>query len=233
MNFERRTSNIEREACERHDLRSRFTFHYSTLLTGQFAAPLAKRSAQFPRSEHRLGFTLLELMVVLVLIGIVTAVIIPEMKGTYEDARLRSTSRQLIDVFNLASSRAVSLNQLHRVRLERKTGRYVVERRAQEGERTTGFISLRDIVGGDGQLDTRILIEVRSPGDNLPEAAGQAPLLASSTDSPAPLEDTIAFYPDGTADEREILLRDREGFGVALRLNPITARVHIIELERQ
>src|SRR5690242_12073923 len=51
------------------------------------------------------AFTLLEIMVVLVLIGILTALILPEMRGTYEDALLRSTSRQLVNAFNLAYSR--------------------------------------------------------------------------------------------------------------------------------
>src|SRR5438552_14946942 len=60
------------------------------------------------------AFTLIELMVVLVLIGILTAVMIPEMRGSYEDAMLRSTSRELINVCHLAYSQAVSLNQVHR-----------------------------------------------------------------------------------------------------------------------
>ena len=43
----------------------------------------------------------------------------------------------------------------------------------------------------------------------------------------------IAFYPDGTADAARLMLRDREGFRLALRINPITARVHIVEMERE
>jgi len=46
-------------------------------------------------------------------------------------------------------------------------------------------------------------------------------------------DDAITFYPDGTADASEILLRDRDGFRVALRINPVTARVRIIELARE
>ena len=61
--------------------------------------------------RNRAGFTLIELMVVITIIGIVTAVMIPEMKGSYQDALLRSTSRELINAFDLAYSRAVSLNQ--------------------------------------------------------------------------------------------------------------------------
>ena len=41
-----------------------------------------------------MAFTLIELMVVIVIIGIMTAMMIPEMKGTFQDALLRSTSRE-------------------------------------------------------------------------------------------------------------------------------------------
>ena len=44
---------------------------------------------------------------------------------------------------------------------------------------------------------------------------------------------TIELYSDGTADQAEILLQDREGFRLGLRINPITARVQIIELGRR
>src|SRR5512141_2261447 len=68
-----------------------------------------------PRTKQHAsnGFTLIEMMVVIILIGILTAAIIPEMRGTYQDALLRATSRELINEFGLASSRAISRNQVH------------------------------------------------------------------------------------------------------------------------
>ena len=68
------------------------------------------------RSEAEIqgGFTLMELMLVLTLIAIMAAMIVPEMKGSMEDALLRSSARKVVDVFNLTYSRAVSFNQLHK-----------------------------------------------------------------------------------------------------------------------
>src|SRR5438552_4431015 len=103
--------------------------------------------------RYKPGFSLIELMVVIVLIGIMAALIVPEMKGTYEDALLRATSRRLVDVFHLAYSRAVSLNQLHRVRFDRITGRYFVERAGQAAEHGREFVPARDIPEGEGTLD--------------------------------------------------------------------------------
>ena len=168
-------------------------------------------------------------MVVLVLIGIMTAAILPEMKGTYEDALLRATCRRLVDVFHLAYSRAVSLNQLHRVRFDRVSGRYFIEKAGENG-----FARAREISGGEGVLDRRISIEIRKQGETPPSVGDPG----SSTVSEEEIEvrnrgEGFAFYSDGTADGGEIVLRDRDGFRLTLRINPVTARVQIVELERQ
>jgi type II secretion system protein H len=180
------------------------------------------------------AFTLIELMVVMVLIGIMTAMILPEMKGTYEDALLRSTSRELVGVCGLASSHAISVNQAHRLRLDLKTGHYSIERRASDRGPEGRFVSAREVPGGEGELDTRISIEMHKSGDEATETAEQesAPVPGSRAQSER-RDDGITFYPDGTADASEIVLRDRDGFRLALRINPVTARVRIIELARE
>ena len=184
--------------------------------------------------NHRLAFTLVELMVVIVLIGIMTAMIIPEMKGTFEDALLRSTSRELVNVFGVACSHAVSVNQVLQVRLDRKTGYYAIEQRVREGGRGHQFVPARDVPGAEGKLDPRISIEVRRPAEEPAGAPAEEGLqVAENNPQARESEETIAFYPDGTADAREIVLRDRDGFRLALRVNPVTARVHIVELARE
>jgi type II secretion system protein H len=172
------------------------------------------------------GFTLIELMVVVVILGITTAAIIPEMRGTYQDALLRSTSRKLINVFNLAYSRAVSLSQQHRVRLDLRLGRYFLERRVfQEGREA--FEPVRDLPGSEGELDSRIALELRRADETRSLAEEPNEEERASPDS------AFSFYPDGTADAGEVLLRDRDGFQLRLRINPVTARVRLLEVERQ
>jgi type II secretion system protein H len=179
------------------------------------------------------AFTLIELMVVMVLIGIMTAMILPEMKGTYEDALLRSTSRELVSVCDLASSHAVSVNQAVRLRLDRKTGRYSIERRGPDHGPEGRFVAAREVLGGEGELDSRISIEIHKTSDEASEAAGQESFQPRGGAPSEPQGDGITFYPDGTADASEIVLRDRDGFRLALRINPVTARVRIIELARE
>jgi prepilin-type N-terminal cleavage/methylation domain-containing protein len=180
---------------------------------------------------QRNAFTLIELMVVIVIIGVLTAMIIPEMKGSFQDALLRSTSRELVDVFNLAYSRSISLNQIRRVRLDEKTGRYLVEKRMMENGQEN-FVPVNDTPNDKGELDSRITIEFRSPAEKTADANAQVETVASSDDSSAD-KMIVNFYPDGTATAGEILLRDRQGFKLILRINPITARVHIIEPESE
>jgi type II secretion system protein H len=176
--------------------------------------------------QLRRAFTLIEMMVVVVIIGITTALIIPEMKGTFEDALLRSTGRDLVEAFSLAASRAVSFNQPHRVELNPRTGEFSVESRARDEARGE-FAPLKDVAHSAGKLDARIAIEITKPAEI--SAEDSAPVGAPETDS----SDAISFYPDGTADAAEIRLRDRAGFQLRLRVNPITARVQITEPEHE
>ena len=168
----------------------------------------------------------MELMVVIVIIAIMTAVIVPEMKGTFEDALLRSAGRDLVNVCSLANSRAVSLNHDCRVQINPATGRYVLERKVRDGGREL-FVPLTDVSGAEGKLDARIKIEVRSPDEMLPaELSRNAGALDDSATA-------ISFYADGTADKAEIRLRDRAGFQLVMQLNPVTSRIQMGELARE
>jgi len=179
------------------------------------------------------AFTLLELMVVILLIGILTAVMVPEMRGTYEEALLCSTGRELLNVFSVAYSRAVSLNQLHRVRIDERTGRYFIECRVREDRRGGEFVPVRDVPGCEGELDTRISFTFRARGEGSTGTAGETAFSMNEGESDERPAGTISFYPDGTADGVEVLLRDRDGFRLALQINPVTARVHIIDVGRE
>jgi Tfp pilus assembly protein FimT len=165
--------------------------------------------------------------VVVALVGILSALIIPGMHGTYEEALLRSTSRELIDAFQVAYSQSVSFGQPHRFHFDPSTHRYAVEKVLGD-EGREDYVPLRDVPGCEGRLDMRIAIHIRAVPDPTVASGG-----SDSDDSPRPESGQLSFYPDGTADARDVLLEDRDGFRLLLRVNPVTARVRIFELRRQ
>jgi type II secretion system protein H len=177
------------------------------------------------------GFTLLELMVVCVIIGIMTAMILPEMRGTYEEAILRSSGRELINVFQLARSRAIVTRQPHRVRFDRIEQRCRLERLAEPGEAGNGYVPAEAELRGSGAVDRRIAIEIRrsKAADVTEENDWMAAKAGGEYRWNAAPPDAIGFYPDGTADAGDIVLRDRLGSRLVLRINAVTARVQLID----
>jgi Tfp pilus assembly protein FimT len=164
-------------------------------------------------------------MVVVAIVGLIAAVVVPEMKGTFEDAILRSSSRKIVDVCNIAYSRAVSFNREHRVRLDRSTGRYLVEQ--QVGNSAEEFEPVPES-GCSGEIDHRIAIEIQriaeEPTQESEEAEPEQP-------EQERLNDAITFHPDGTADGCQVWLMDRTGFKLGLQVSAVTAGVHLVEQE--
>jgi prepilin-type N-terminal cleavage/methylation domain-containing protein len=182
----------------------------------------------------RRGFTLVEMLVVVIIVSIMSVAIIAEMHGTFEDAILRSTSRELADAFKAASSRAISANWPHRITIDRFSHRYFLERSTRGG---TEFYPVRGVPGGSGKLDPRIRIDILRPGVNAPDDAGEEQPGGAEAGNgnavPAVMpEAAVTFYADGTADARQIELVDRDGFRMVLRVDPVTSRVQIKAMQR-
>ena len=167
------------------------------------------------------AFTLVELMVVITVIAIVTGVMVLEMGGSYEDALLKSNARKLIDVCDAASNRAIAVHQAQILKIDAASGKFVVKAKAQEAEESDAQVT-------EGELDKRIALMIRQP-----EREEEAEDVEGAPVDDAAKSDVITFYPDGSADAREFLLRDRAGVELLLRMNPTTSRVRIIEMAAQ
>ena len=183
------------------------------------------------RARNAMGFTLIELAIVLVVIAILTAMIIPEMRGTMEGETLRSTARELVRGLRLAHSQSITLHQRHRLLIDRKNNRYRVERFARSQDAGSGYVPVRDVPGAQAALSDKIDIQLKATD----EAASISPDATSEQDplSSEARDLAVSFLPDGTAEAVEIVLRDRDGFGLALRVSPVTARVQVVELEKR
>jgi hypothetical protein len=158
-------------------------------------------------------------MVVITIIAIVTAVMVLEMGGSYEDALLRSNARKLIDVCDAASNRAIAVHQAQALRINTTSGKFFVKGKAAES--TEAQHADEQVI--EGELDRRVALLIREP------ERGENEDVQDVAEQPVQT-DTIVFYPDGSADAREFLLRDRAGVELLLRMNPMTSRVRVIEM---
>jgi type II secretion system protein H len=193
-------------------------------------------SAPNRQPNLRAAFTLVELMIVVVVVAILSAVLVSEMKGTFEGELLHSTSRSLTGALGVAYRQSVTSNQPHRLRIDATKGRFMIERRDTAGESASGFVPLENVSDANGSLDPRITVEITDTEDvEENESSTESPAEPGDEDAQEDQKDSTAilFMPDGTTEKREIHLRDRQGFGIALRLNPITARVKLVQLERK
>jgi type II secretory pathway pseudopilin PulG len=168
----------------------------------------------------------MELLVVIVIIGLLTAVLVPEMRGTFEETLLRSSARELVGACGIAYSRAVAEGEVHRLHFEPATGHYEIRRRprpdgAPPDPAGPGSRRSSDLRDTEGTIDPRIVVQLAPPD------SATAPPTAEPGSGPG-----VDFFPDGTADAAEFILKDRAGFRLALKINPVTARARVRELAR-
>lgn len=176
--------------------------------------PPARPHAGRPTGRSRRAFTLIELVVVLTLIAILSAAILPEMRGSMEETLLRSSARDLIAACQSANARAVATGRAHQLVLDSATHRYRIEPTHSASQPRSG--PGRTDTPESGKLDSRIRVELHRIEPPTPDAP-----------------DGLEFRPDGTVTAGDIVLRDRSGFSLVIHLNPITARPAVREVARK
>jgi len=184
----------------------------------------------------RRGFSLIELIVVLVIMAILGSTIVPQFAGTQEDVILRASGREIVAALTLSYSLAVSRQTPCRLLLDAARGRWRIEAPAAapagDGSDTwparggSGeFALVRDVPETEGTIDHRIAVQVRERREE------DRPRRDAGRSDASP--EGILFRPDGTAEPKEVVLRDRAGFGIAVRVNPATSRVRAMAIERE
>jgi prepilin-type N-terminal cleavage/methylation domain-containing protein len=95
------------------------------------------------RRTIRPGFTLIELVLVMLVMTIAIGVAVPELRGWNRGARMRDTVDQILTLARMARTEAISTAQVHRLTVD-GSGRCYVSK--QEGEQFVALGESRDAV---------------------------------------------------------------------------------------
>jgi prepilin-type N-terminal cleavage/methylation domain-containing protein len=171
----------------------------------------------FPRlraqpAATRCGFTLLELLVVMIIICIAFFALRPNFTGMIRGAQERTALRQLVSLFAAARAEAVAKGKLTRVIYDSFTGAFHAE------------------IQPDPEADRQLFDPLRLMGKSelrLPEHLTiDAIKIGGLTMSPADTQ-TIYFYPDGRTDGAAFLLVKDSGDTAVIEILSATGAVKL------
>jgi len=97
------------------------------------------------RIVNRKGFTLMEVLMALVVLGIATAIAIPSFTAWLPDARLKSAARDIFSNLQLTKMEAIKANSNYTIRFDAAAGTYQMENGSGVVQRT---ITLSDYGSG-------------------------------------------------------------------------------------
>jgi type II secretion system protein H len=138
------------------------------------------------------GFTLLELVLVMVIICTALAMASPSLRGWSRGSALRDAGNQLLAITRWAHTQAVATAQVHRLSIDSGAGKYVVK--VQEGEE---FVGAGSEFGRDFALPAGYRIDAK-------DAGGQA-------------IEHVDFFPTGRTEAARIRITSSDGSQIELQ----------------
>jgi len=163
------------------------------------------------REPHRsefAGFTLLELIVVVTLLGIISMTVVPVFVGSMSSLQLKNTSNDVVALLNFVQQRAVSESREHRIYFDDEAGEYWVEILAgydEDNEKI--FREVSASYGEIHELSSNLSFErVRMPKDRDRNGLYY-----------------VSCYPNGATDRGQITIQDERNFRDRFRIEILGA----------
>jgi prepilin-type N-terminal cleavage/methylation domain-containing protein len=175
-------------------------------------------------TRHRRGFTFIEIVLVVVILMVLAALAMPQMKGTFASTRLKRTARNIAGLLRFARNTAVLRELPCEIRFDPDNDKYQVvlideegkpmeppSRRRRRRDETDSFTLGGDVVG------------VRT----LPKKVHFAAIYSG-----APLtEDTnrprVIYYADGSATPATIAIQDEKGLAIRVEIFRTTGMARV------
>lgn len=152
-------------------------------------------------SQKKDGFTLIEMMIVIVILGVMISLIVPRI-GELGEANVKRSARHLTGMIRFLRDESQSRKTVYRLRFDVQGGRYWAEVQTLTNDQTVEFTKWQSEIGAEGSLSGQTTFrDVQA---------------ASHPDDPF-----IQFTPDGWVENAAIHLRDGDDRDFTLLVNPL------------
>ena len=179
----------------------------------------------FPPAHPRAGFTLVEILLVVVIVGISSAVAFPLFAKSFRGARLRLSGRTVVMMHRNAQARAVLGSCYAALFFDDRKNTIELFTQADSAAEKDAFF---DTLGGAPSS---------APSSSAPAATPQTQLLR-------PLEDTVRidsfsggddidgihvvqYYPSGMCQKWSLVLADDENRRLSIEVDPVTGKATV------
>ena len=171
--------------------------------------------------RHNTGFTLIELIVVLLIMTTMMAVAAPRVAGRSEAAVLRAAASDFQTLASAARAKAV---------LQQRTISLTIDK---QGRSIGLFAILPATVDGDQGNEGPPSDNAREDQDQEQEPVSRSRSLSeglvATIESDTPDANTINFYPDGSADQSTLTISNARDEQLKLSLAAATGRLRLAE----
>lgn len=176
-----------------------------------------------PRSAFRrlarAGFTLIEIMVVVIILGIIAGVMIPNLGGSIDSTRLETASGRIAELLDYCYNAAVATGRVHGVIFSPDGRQYkVVVETPPDAENPESDQPTLEPVKLPGMIESPL-----PDGIKLAEAAAFEEDLLTTEEG----EVRVLFFPDGTTEFANLTLSDDKGAKRVVKLNGLSGTISV------
>ena len=150
------------------------------------------------RSRHHVGFTLLELVLVMVIVCVALAMVAPSLAGWNQGSKLRDAGEQLLATIHYARAQSIANGQTYRLNIDTRGNTYYLT--AQDGQQ---FVNLSNEYGRVFALPEGFRIELSASATPQQQQTNQQYAAAAAAPTNASV---IEFYPTGRSQVAQIRL---------------------------